>query len=71
MRWYARGFSEQLADDTYTDVLPPSTLRMLLTLAVVKDFQIIHVDITTSFPHQSLDHFILLNSRMVGKNLAI
>lgn len=35
-RWCARGFSEPSAENTYADVLPPTTLRMLLALAALK-----------------------------------
>lgn len=59
-RWCARGFSEPHADDTYADVLPPTTMRMLLALAASKDLRINHVDITAAFLHADLDYPIYI-----------
>ncbi|KAI0999571.1 hypothetical protein K3495_g8626 [Podosphaera aphanis] len=54
-RWCARGFSEPYAHDTYADVLPPATMRMLLALAALKNLHISHVDITAAFLHAEID----------------
>lgn len=54
-RWCARGFSEPYADKTYADVLPATTMRMLLALAALRNLQIRHVDITAAFLHADLD----------------
>lgn len=47
-RWCARGFSEPYVENTYADVLHPTTMRMLLALAALKNLQIRHVDITAA-----------------------
>lgn len=49
--WCARGISEPYADDTYADVLPPTTMRILLALAASRNLYISHVDITAAFLH--------------------
>ncbi|KAI0990821.1 hypothetical protein K3495_g17366, partial [Podosphaera aphanis] len=54
-RWCARGFSEPYAYDTYADVLPPTTMRMLLALAGLKNLHISHVDLTAAFLHAEID----------------
>ncbi|KAI0995619.1 hypothetical protein K3495_g12561 [Podosphaera aphanis] len=54
-RWCARGFSEPFAENTYADVLLPTTLRMLLAFASLKHLHIRHVDITAAFLHADLD----------------
>ncbi|KAI0992868.1 hypothetical protein K3495_g15316, partial [Podosphaera aphanis] len=59
-RWCARGFSEPFADDTYADVLPPTTMRMLLAYASTNDFHIRHVDITAAFLHADIDRPIYI-----------
>ncbi|KAI0997887.1 hypothetical protein K3495_g10304 [Podosphaera aphanis] len=53
-RWCARGLSEPLADDPYADVLPPTTMRMLLAYASTIYFHIRHVDITAAFFHAEI-----------------
>ena len=54
-RWCARGFSEPYADNTYADFLPPTTMRMLLALAAIRNLQIRDVDITAAFLHADID----------------
>ncbi|KHJ33989.1 putative serine threonine protein kinase domain protein [Erysiphe necator] len=54
-RWCARGFSEPYANNTYADVLPPTTMRMLFALAASRNLNISHVDITVSFLHAEID----------------
>ena len=54
-RWCARGFSEPFADDTYAEVLPPTTMRLLLAYAAANDLYIRHVDITAAFLHTHID----------------
>ncbi|KAI1002498.1 hypothetical protein K3495_g5706 [Podosphaera aphanis] len=55
VRWCALGFSEPFADHTYADVLPPTTLRMLLAFAALKNLHIRDVDITAAFLHADID----------------
>ena len=59
-RWCARGFSEPFADDTYADVLPPTSMRMLLALAAGHNLYIRHVDITAAFLHAEIDRPIYI-----------
>ncbi|KAI0998563.1 hypothetical protein K3495_g9634 [Podosphaera aphanis] len=59
-RWCARGFSEPFADDTYADVMPPATMRILLALAAWNNLHIRHVDITVAFLHADLDTLIYI-----------
>lgn len=59
-RWCARGFSEPYADDTYAEVLPPTTMRMLLAFAAKKNLHIRHVDITAAFLHADIDRPIYI-----------
>ncbi|KAI0991864.1 hypothetical protein K3495_g16323, partial [Podosphaera aphanis] len=54
-RWCARGFSEPFADNTYADVLPPTTMRLLLAFAACKNLHIRHIDITAAFLHADID----------------
>lgn len=54
-RWCARGFSELYADETYADVVPPNTMRMLLAFAALNNYHIRHVDITAAFLHADID----------------
>ena len=64
-RWCARGFSETHADDTYADVLLPTTMHMLLALAALRDLRINHVDITAAFLHAVLDYPIYIEQPVV------
>ncbi|KAI0993394.1 hypothetical protein K3495_g14790 [Podosphaera aphanis] len=59
-RWYARGFSEAFADNTYADVLPPTAIRRLLAFAALNDAHIRHVDITAAFLHAEIDDLIYI-----------
>lgn len=59
-RWCARGFSEPFVDDTYAEVLPPTTMRMLLSLAATNNLHIRHIDITAAFLHAEIDHPIYI-----------
>lgn len=54
-RWCARGFTEPYADNTYAEVLPPTTMRMLLAYAALKNLHIRHVDVTAAFLHADID----------------
>ncbi|KAI1000840.1 hypothetical protein K3495_g7359 [Podosphaera aphanis] len=59
-RWCARGFSEPFAIDSYANVLPSTTMRMLLAYASTNDFHIRHVDITAAFLHADIDRPIYI-----------
>ena len=54
-RWCARGFNEPFADDTYADVLPAATMRLLFAFAASKRYHLRHVDVTAAFLHAPLD----------------
>ena len=54
-RWCARGFSEPFSENTHADVLPPTTLRMLLSFAALHNSHIRHIDITAAFLHADID----------------
>ncbi|KAI0994599.1 hypothetical protein K3495_g13583 [Podosphaera aphanis] len=54
-RWCARGFSEPFVDNTYADILPPTTMRLLLAFAACKNLHIRHIDITAAFLHADID----------------
>lgn len=54
-RWCARGFSEPFINDTYADILPPTTKRILLAFAAHNNYHIRHVDITAAFLHADID----------------
>lgn len=51
----ARGFSEPYVDNTYADVLPPTTMRILLALAASRNLNSSHVDITSAFLRAKID----------------
>lgn len=59
-RWCARGFSEPYADDTYANVLPPTTMRRLLVFAALNNSHIRHVDIKAAFLHADIDRPIYI-----------
>ncbi|POS83503.1 hypothetical protein EPUL_005004, partial [Erysiphe pulchra] len=56
----SREFSEPFADNTYADILPPSTMRMLLAFVASNNLKIRHVDITAAFLHADLDYPIYI-----------
>lgn len=57
-RWWARGFSEPFAVDTYAEELPPTSMRMLLAYAANYKLYIRHVDIITALPHAEIDRLM-------------
>lgn len=60
VRWCARGFSEPFADDTYANVLPPTTMRMLMACAATHKLYIFHIDIIAAFLHADVDRPIYI-----------
>lgn len=54
-RWCARGFTEPYADNTYAELPPPTTVRMLLVFPSLNNFHIRHVGITAAFLHAEID----------------
>lgn len=59
-RWCAQGFIESFAENTYADVLHPTTMRMLFAFAASNDLFIRQIDITTAFLHVELYNLLYI-----------
>jgi hypothetical protein len=60
-RWVVRGFSQQPGidfDETFSPVVKPATIRIILSLSLSKSWPIHQLDVKSAFLHGHLDEVV-------------
>jgi hypothetical protein len=60
-RWVLRGFTQSLGvdyDETFSPVIKPATVRIMLTLAVSKGWPVHQLDVKNAFLHGTLSETV-------------